>query len=667
MNYIKYMGVALLLLTNLYSETFTNELIHQDSPYLQQHAHHPVHWMAWSEETLEKAKKENKLIFLSIGYSTCHWCHVMERETFTQLSSAKILNTDYIAIKVDKEEMPDVDKYYQNIYSLINQRSGGWPLNIIMTPQREVIYADTYIPAQTRGNKRSFNTLLTLISNTFKSNPQEIINRTKEVDSIIKQQNHSMNKKSRLNLKILNDFVNTISEEYDEDYKGIGISPKFPNSSTFDALLDIYKVTGNKQALKMSQDALKAMAKGGIYDQIEGGFFRYSTDESWMIPHFEKMLYTNAELITLYSKMYTIEPIPLYKKVVQETINNMNDQFFYQGLYKSASDADSEESEGKYFVFSYNKAKKALQDAGIKNTEEILQYFNITKNGNFKNETTNPYLTQDKIPNNINKAKEALKALREETTYPFIDSKLSTSWNALMASALFEAGNIDEQYSKQALALVDNIVLKLEKNGVLYHQLLPNSTLKVKGYLEDYSFLIDALIQANQYTQNKKYLLKATNLLNEAVKKFYSNKNWFLSDGEFTSKASLQAGSYKSAMAQMIENIFVVSLLNEDGKLQNLATENLKNISYKIKNYPSAFAQTIKILIMNKKALILLHGKSDKIAQLKKIKKEVNYPYVYLLESNESMLEACSTKECFSSSKDATQLEEDIKNYIQNN
>ena len=654
----------LMIWINMQAASYTNELIHQDSPYLLQHAHNPVNWMAWNDKTFEKAKKENKLIFLSIGYSTCHWCHVMERETFTSLSSAKILNNDFIAIKVDKEEMPDVDKYYQNVFHLLKDRSGGWPLNIIMTPQRKVIYADTYIPSDRVYGKIVFNDLLSFISKNFKNNPHAINKDADQIDLSIQEYNQKNIIKSNITLNVIDTFIKNVKDNYDDDYKGIGQAPKFPHASTFDTFLDIYKINKSEEALLMSEEALKAMAEGGIYDQIEGGFFRYSIDELWKIPHFEKMLYTNAELIELYSKMYSLKPTLLFKKVVEDTIKNMNERLLYEGLYKSASDADSEEEEGKYFVFSYDNAKKALNDAGLSNTQEILQYFNISKYGNFENHTTNPYLSQEKVPKNIELAKKTLKHLRGEVTYPFIDSKMSTSWNALMASALFEAGNIDEKYSKQAISLVENILNKLQKNGVLYHQVLPNSTLKVTGLLEDYSFLIDALIKANQYTQNKKYLHVATTLLKSAIHKFYKDEIWYLSDGSFTSQASLQDASYKSAMAKMIQNVFVISLLNGDTALHNLAIQNLENISSQIKNNPGAYPEAIKIVLMDKKALILLKGKQERLHELRNIKKEIDYPYMYILEVDENILQACSNNECFSFSKDSNILKEGIKKYL---
>ena len=239
-----------------------------------------------------------------------------------------------------------------------------------------------------------------------------------------------------------------------------------------------------------------------------------------------------------------------------------------------------------------------------------------------------------------------------------------TSWNALMASALFEAGSVDEKYPKEGVIVVDNILNKLEKNTVLYHQLVPNATLKVKAYLEDYSFLISALISANQYTQEKKYLQKADKLLHIALDKFYKDGIWYLSDDSFKSKATLQDGSYKSAMAKMIENIYLLSLLEGDTELYKIGVENLQNISLQLKQYPSSFAEAIKVVMMDKKALIAIKGAKNRIKELKKIKKDIAYPFLYILETDENILEACSTKECFSYSKDFNILENGIKRYL---
>ena len=646
---------------------YTNDLIHEQSPYLLQHAHNPVHWMPWGEKAFAKAKKEHKLIFLSIGYSTCHWCHVMERETFEDEPSAKLLNDNFVSIKVDREERPDIDKYYQDVFYLLNKKGGGWPLTIVMTPDRKVIYAGTYLPKDRKSYSPSFKDVMSFIVDKFKNSPNEIKKSADSIESAINQYTHMKTTKDDISLKVIDLFVKDVKASYDDIYKGIGKSPKFPHASTFDTLLDIYKVTKNQDALFMSEDALEAMANGGINDQIEGGFFRYSTDGAWTIPHFEKMLYTNAELIETYSKLYSIKPTDFTKNVIMKTVQNMDDRFLDDGLYKSASDADSEGVEGKYFVFYEKSAHKALKDAGFdeKNIENILTYLSITEVGNFEDGKTNPMVdTEEKVPKNLNKAKMVLKKLREKTRYPFIDSKILTSWNSLMASALFEAGVVDKKYPKKALRLVDDLLKNLQKNGVLYHQLLQGRELKVKGLLEDYAFLSDALIKAFEYSQDERYLNKALSLTSEAMRKFYVDDVWYLSDSNFKSIAPLEDASYRSAQVVMIKDIYTLALLKGDMNLYEKADNMLSRVATKIKNHPSAYPEAIKLVIISKKGQIDLKGPKSRISDLRKIKKDVNYPYMYIIEENQDILQACTAKQCFAFSKDAKELEETIVKYL---
>ncbi|WP_331775727.1 thioredoxin domain-containing protein [Sulfurospirillum sp. 1612] len=645
---------------------YINDLIHEDSPYLRQHAHNPVQWMAWNDTAFSKAKEENKLIFLSIGYSTCHWCHVMERETFEDEKAASLLNDAYVSIKVDREEMPDIDKYYQEVFYLLNKRSGGWPLSIIMTPNREVIFAATYLPPVDSANMSSFSHIISFIAKKFKEAPQEVQKSASSISAALERYQSAQAQQGSLDIDLLEAFISGVKNSFDDLHKGIGQAPKFPHASTFDTLIDLYKSQKNQEALFMAQDALDAMAQGGINDQIEGGFYRYSTDEAWMIPHFEKMLYTNAEMITAYANLYSIKPNASTKKVIDETIANMNERFLEKGLYKSASDADSEGEEGKYFVFEYISAKQALEEAGFDEmaTQRLLSYLNITKYGNFENNTSNPYIEEGEVPENLAKAKSVLKQLRSHVSYPFIDDKILTSWNALMASALFDAGVVDEKYSKEGVLLVENILKYLSKEGVLYHQLLLGSSLKVVGLLEDYAFLIDALIKAHQYTQNTKYLQKAADLTQLAIEKFYHEHTWYLSDGDFKAKASLDDSSYKSASAKMIQNIFVISLLGSHAEQSLLASEMLSFLASTIKQYPSAYPEAIKALMMDQVGVIVLKGPKEALSTLYDIKKEMAYPYIYVLENKEKALQACSSKACFSHSNVADEIKKDILKYL---
>jgi len=569
---------------------YTNELINEDSPYLRQHAHNPVNWMSWSDRVLQKAKEENKLIFLSIGYSTCHWCHVMERETFEDESSASILNHDFISIKVDREEMPDLDKYYQDVHYLLTKRSGGWPLSIIMTPDQKVIFAGTYLPPKSAQGRMGFRDLFSFINDKFHNDFQAIDKSAKSIEEALREYEKACEQREDIDKSVLDAFVNHVKASFDDTHKGIGTAPKFPHASTFSTLLDIYQETGHLKALYMSEDALEAMARGGINDQIEGGFYRYSVDEAWVIPHFEKMLYTNAELIEVYAKLYAINPKPLYKEVIEKTIQAMDERFLKNGLYFSASDADSEGEEGKYFVFKYQEVKDKLLESGFdeKECEEVLDYFGIMRAGNFEHGTTNPCLKEMTKPAKLVETTEILKSMRQNVSYPFIDTKILTSWNALMVSALFRASK-----NEKAKILLDTLLHSLHVNGVLYHQLVFGSSLKVEGLLEDYAFLIEALIEAKE----EKYLELAQQLAQEAMDKFYKEGVWYLSDKAFIAKAPLEDNSYKSAMATMIKNLFALSKLNHDESLHVKAKGMLESVAGSLKKYPHAYPEAIKSVL----------------------------------------------------------------------
>lgn len=574
----------------------TNDLIHQDSPYLLQHAHNPVNWMAWSDKALQKAKDENKLIFLSIGYSTCHWCHVMERETFEDEVSAKLLNASYVSIKVDREEMPDLDKYYQDVHYLLTKRSGGWPLSIIMTPQQQVIFAGTYLPPQSAHGRMGFRELISFIKGKFDDDFAEVQKSAQSIEAAIKHYERSFEQKERIDKDALIEaFVNNVKASYDDVSKGVGHAPKFPHASTWNALLDIYQQTGNLEALYMSEDALHAMARGGINDQIEGGFYRYSVDEAWVIPHFEKMLYTNAELIEVYAKLYQLTQKPFFNEVVSKTIEAMDKRFLKQGLYLSASDADSEGEEGKYFVFKFAQAKEALLKKGLSEAEakEVLDYFGMTKFGNFEHQTTNPVIAKDEKPLRLEEAVSALKEERQKVVYPFIDTKILTSWNALMITALFEAGKIEK--AKQTL---DTLMDTLYVNGLLYHQIVLGGSLKVEGLLEDYAFVVESLLCAYRHTNEVRYLELAKKFYHDAEHKFYKEGTWYLSDKAFRAKAVLEDNSYKSPLSTMIKNLFELAKIEDDTALFIRAKDMLESFGSSIQKYAHAYPEAVRVVAL---------------------------------------------------------------------
>ena len=657
-----FIGVLLIMAQ---THAFTNKLIDEDSPYLQQHAHNPIEWYPWGDEAFQKAKKEDKLIFLSIGYSTCHWCHVMERESFENEAIAKYMNEHYVNIKVDREELPHIDRYYQDVYMLLNKRSGGWPLTIIMTPDRKPFYAATYLPPDNRYGRPGLRGIAQYLYETFRDKRDDVY---KSADSIVAAMQNVSRKSRQVKEqnpkaeKVIDDFVSGVKSLYDFQYKGIGDAPKFPHATTFETLLMIYRLNGNKEALKMATDALEAMAKGGIFDQIEGGFYRYSVDEAWMVPHFEKMLYTNAELIEAYVDAYRLTQNPLFAATVSKIVANIEDRFKKEDLYFSASDADSDGEEGKYFVYSYDEAYDALVKEGLdkKSAKEILDYLGITPKGNFEGKS-NPHITAQKEPESLQKGVKALAALRKKRNYPFIDYKIQTSWNALYIKALLKASSIDPAYLQRALKSLDTLIERLFLEGELYHQVVLPKKPKVKAYLEDYAFLISALLEAYQSTLERKYLSLAEELMQKAIIKFYSDGLWYMSDDTFRADASAYDASYRSALAVMIQNLFQIAALSENQKLHAFAGDVLMDTAGQMFAAPQSFPTLVQAYLGSQYGWVVLKGKKEVL--LKKRDKILHVRYPFLLqkaEETENFL-ACKIDRCFAVDKNLEYVLEKIE------
>ena len=356
-----------------------NRLIKEKSPYLQQHASNPVDWYPWSQEAFNKAKKENKPIFLSIGYSTCHWCHVMAHESFEDLEVAKILNKNFVCIKVDREERPDIDKTYMNVCQLITGR-GGWPLTIIMTPDKEPFFAATYIPKETRFGIKGLLSLIPEIRNLWKNKNKNLLKSASEITTALQNISKSSGGQE-LSLIVLDSTYDQLFNSFDEIYGGFGSQPKFPTPHNILFLLRYWKRTGNTYSLKMVINTLEQMRQGGIYDHIGFGFHRYSTDRKWILPHFEKMLYDQALLIIAYTEAYQVTKKPIFKKTAKEIIKNVIcDMTSEEGGFYSAEDADSEGKEGKFYTWDYYELKQVLT------SEE----FDLVNKNNYMDRTSSP-------------------------------------------------------------------------------------------------------------------------------------------------------------------------------------------------------------------------------------------------------------------------------------
>ena len=638
-----------------------NKLENEDSPYLRQHKNNPLNWYSWRNEAFNKAKKENKLIFLSIGYSTCHWCHVMEEESFENEDIASFINEHFVSIKVDREEMPHIDKYYQDVFILLNKRGGGWPLSLILTPQRKVFFSATYIPSVPKYNFRGIVDIFTSVKDYYKSNKEDVEKQALLIEETMK--NPQNIESIPLDLQIVDKYTRIIKHNFDYDEGGLGSSPKFPHAFMIEAMLDIYLINKDKDLLDMSEKMLKAMANGGIYDQIEGGFYRYPVDEAWRIPHFEKMLYTNAELLSAYSKAYLITSDEFYKDIAGEIVLFVKERFIKDNLIYSASDADSlvgdEKEEGAYFVFSYDESFNFLKKNKIKNIDEALSYFNITKEGNFEHKATNPYLSKNDKPKNLEKLKLLFKELRSSRDYPFVDKKILTSWNGLYIYSLLEASAVNKEYLKDALSYLDTLIENLYIKDVLYHQKIANKKPKVKALLEDYAFLIQALLKGYDLSLDKKYLKLADKLNKEMIEKFHNNNSFKMSENDFEIESSLNDGAYKSVLAVAIDNILKLSLLNDDLKLYAFANKLIDNIKSRLNDNPSGMSYLLRSFVAFEKGYISLKANKDKLDE-----EWTNYPFFLRKENEDKLFLACKIKVCFAFSKDKKEIKKLIEQEI---
>lgn len=459
----------------------TNLLIHETSPYLLQHAHNPVQWYPWGDEALQKARDENKPILLSIGYAACHWCHVMAHESFSDVGTAEIMNNLFINIKVDREERPDLDKVYQSTHYLLTQRSGGWPLTVFLTPDEHIpFFSGTYFPLQAKYQLPAFKEVLLKISEFYLNHPSEINNQNVQLMQMLNPPEPIIND-AHLNLQPLQNGLQVLAREYDTLNGGFGNAPKFPQPTKLALLLK------NNSPLVFS--SLTHMAKGGIYDQLGGGFFRYSVDAEWRIPHFEKMLYDNAQLIELYALAYKQTGDELYARVADETarwvISKMQSS---EGGYYSSVDADSEGIEGKYYVWNIDEIKSLLTADEF----AIIQiHYGLNDNPNFENQW-HLNITQIVTDESLISAKKKLLTARNKRTAPAIDTKVLTAWNALMIKAMYIAGDVLNepsfiQSAEKALSFIQSSLWKDQ-------HLLATNNKPILAYLDDYAFLIDALI-----------------------------------------------------------------------------------------------------------------------------------------------------------------------------
>lgn len=631
-----------------------NHLKNEHSPYLQQHADNPVDWYPWGDEAFERARKENKAIFLSIGYSSCHWCHVMEDESFEDEATAKILNEHFIAIKVDKEERPDIDKHFQEVYQLMNQRPGGWPTSIFLTQDQKPFYSATYIPDEPRYGMMSFSSLLEVIADKYDKEQSLLTEKAEEILRFLNPKEDKI-QATKLDLSIIQRVSDQAKQLFDNQNGGFNKAPKFPQTSTLDLLLDVYRITDDKETLNMALFSLSSMAKGGLRDLVDGGFCRYSTDNEWLVPHFEKMTYDNALLSEVYLKAYSVTGNKFYKSVAFETIDFMIETMSENGLFYSASDADTEGEEGKYFIYTYEKALKSFDKAGIpaKEHASLAKALHITKEGNF--EGKNIVRVDDPADINIPYYKEAIAALKkrrdEKRTYPFIDKKVLVSWNAMMITSLFKASRVDQKYLKPAIRSLGALLDSMYINSELFHSTLIGKKPKIKAFLEDYAYLSETLIEAYKSTLDENYLITATKLTNAAIEKYFDQGKWKFSRGEFETNADIYDSSYPSSVATMLSVLYSISSL-VDTVYKKFVFKTLEIYSYDVMRQPISSPRMSKMLIRYLKDDVIIKAKEEKLKAYIKELDKLPHPFsLFKNDSNEGYM-ICNSNSCFGHEKD---------------
>ncbi len=631
----------------------SNALIDEDSPYLKQHAHNPVHWYPWGEEAFSKAKKENKPIFLSIGYSTCHWCHVMEEESFEDEEVAALLNRGYISIKVDREQFPHIDKKYQRLYKFLNGRSGGWPLSLFLTPEQKPFYVTTYIPKEEGYSSDGMLNLLPYYAKTYQEDPKKIETLISVYDKAMQKGFSGQKEVLGFDQKLIEKTLKVLEDNYDAANGGFGERPKFPEASKISLLLDIYQINGSPKAFSMAKESLTKIAQSGLYDQIDGGFFRYTTDRQWQIPHFEKMLYSNAQLISLYAKLYQLDPDPLYLKIVHETIAEMDRRFLRKGLYTAASDADSDGEEGGYFIYDYREIVKGLKARGLsdKSIDTTLAYLGIEEDGNIDGDLSHIHLMASKPPKKTELVKRYLKELRQPRSFPFVDEKIITAWNAMMIQALFMAGRVDARYIKEGKIRMKILLSTMSKGDILYHQTLFGKQPKQAGLLEDYAFVVDALIEAHQVTLDASYLDLADAFAKNAIVHFYRQGKWYLSDDGIEALADTDDKHYTSPLNMMLSNLATLSVLNEDLKMDTIVSETLDNYGRVLRRDPAFAPKLMSVFLRHKIGEIVLKGKYDTLVENHMKIEAIDYPFVLLKIEDTSGYLACKLNTCFAQSQ----------------
>ncbi len=592
---------------------YTNRLVSEKSPYLLQHAHNPVDWYPWGSEAFEKALKENKPIFLSIGYSTCHWCHVMEHESFEDPEVARLMNETFVSIKVDREERPDIDGLYMSVCQMMTG-SGGWPLTIVMTPEKKPFFAGTYFPKENRFGRMGMLELTPKLGEAWKTRRPEITASTQSLEEELLRTAQAPGG-GKLGEAILNTAYTQLTRSFDAQHGGFGNAPKFPTPHYFSFLLRYWKRTGEPKALEMTEKSLTAMRLGGIYDQIGFGFHRYSTDARWFLPHFEKMLYDQALLADAYVETYQATGNVFYKNTAEEIFAYvLRDMTSPEGAFYSAEDADSEGEEGKFYVWTAGEMEKLLSPEEADLVQDI---FNAVPAGNWGGErggdgsnilyllrplselAAERNISGKELKDRLEPIRRKLFEVRGKRTRPHKDDKVLTDWNGLMIQALAKGARVfdEPEYAEAAARAADFILNKMsDDEGRLFHRHRDGET-AVEGFIDDHAFFIGGLIELYEATFEVRYLEQAARLAQVMVRNFWDETNggFFLTSSTaevlMVRQKDFYDGAIPSGNSVALETLLHLARITGDASLEAKAARLAESFPSQAATYPAGFTR----------------------------------------------------------------------------
>ena len=608
-----------------YKDAKMNHLANELSPYLLQHANNPVDWFPWGEEAFNKAKELDRPIFLSIGYSTCHWCHVMEHESFEDDSVAKLLNDNFVSIKVDREELPEIDHLYMSVCQAMTG-SGGWPLNIVMTPQKEPFFAGTYFPKDRRGGRSGMLQILPMISEAWATKRDDIMISVNQVKNYLDKVN-SKPAGDNLTEELVTSAYDQFRNGFDEKYGGFFRAPKFPSPHNLIFLMRYHYSYNNQFALDMVIKTLKQMRLGGIYDQIGFGFHRYSTDKHWLVPHFEKMLYDQAMIAMAYMEAFHITGDTVFENTTKEIFNYvLRDLTSPDGGFFSAEDADSEGEEGKFYTWTKQEIEEVL---GKSLSEDFNTIFSIESDGNFNDESSGkknggniPHLNDFEFYNqsSIESARKKLFDKRKNRVHPLKDDKILTDWNGLMIAALARASIIFQEpsYLEAAIKSSSFVLSKISKNGKLLKR-FRNNQAAINSHLDDYAFITWGLLEIYEATFDSKYLSKSLDLMNIMVEDFWDEKNggFFLgadqSEKLIVRTKTAYDGAIPSGNSVAVMNMLKLSRITGNVKWAELSEKTIRAFSEDIYRAPTGYTLMLSAFLFdtNKSKEIVIVGNGE--------------------------------------------------------